>query len=143
MKLKYYIFQFVALMTLYVTHVTQTSWSFFDDLIDGWNPSSRYCQGGECWVQQWIDLVWTWIDGIETSRTFSQYVQDIAIYVLWFVSLVAVLYIIYAGFRILIWNWDEEQLKKSKSIIIYVIIWLVVMWLAWSITTFVLDIFQA
>lgn len=41
------------------------------------------------------------LNDIETTRTFSQYVQDIVVYILGFVSLIAVIYIIYAGFRIL------------------------------------------
>lgn len=143
MKPKIHLQQLLGLPLVYFTLTVQGFASFFDDLIGPGNPISRYCQWGECWVQQGIDLVWTWIDDIETERTLSQYIQDVAIYALSFISIIAVLYILYAGFRILIWNWDEEQLKKSKMTIIYVMIWLVVMWLAWSITIFTLELFRA
>lgn len=132
----------LSFMFVYITLMPQSFASFFNNLINKWNTTSRYCQWNECGVQQWIDLVGTWIHGVETKRTLSQYIQDVAIYALSFVSIIAVLYIIYAWFRILIWNGDEEQLKKSKSTIIYVLIWLVIMWLAWSITLFMLKIFQ-
>ena len=127
----------------YITTLQTMSASFFDDFINWGNSTSRYCQGDECGVQQGIDLVWTWINDVETERSLSEYIQDVVEFALTFVSIIAVLYIIYAGFRILIGNGEEEQLKKSKTTIIYVIIGLIVMWLAWSITAFVLNIFRA
>lgn len=117
--------------------------SFYDYYILPGGTKSRYCQWGECWIDRGIDLVWTWIDWVETWRSFSVLIQDIAIYILWYVSLIAVIYILYAWFRILIWNGDEEQLKKSKAIILYVILWLIVMWLAWTITNFILTVLSA
>ena len=130
-------------LLVYLTVFHTARASFFDNYINWGNPTSRYCQGDECGVQQGIDLVWTWINDVETERSLSEYIQDVAEFALTFVSIIAVLYIIYAGFRILIGNGEEEQLKKSKTTIIYVIIGLIVMWLAWSITAFVLNIFRA
>lgn len=127
----------------YMSFLQISGASFFDNFINSGNPRSRYCQGDECWVQQGIDLVGTGINDVETERSLSEYVQDVAEFALTFVSIIAVLYIIYAGFRILIGNGEEEQLKKSKTTIIYVIIGLVVMWLAWSITAFILNLFRA
>lgn len=137
--LKYIFWTLIA----YITTLQTMSAGFFDNFINSGNTRSRYCQDDECGVQQGIDLVGTWINDVETERTLSEYVQDVAEFALTFVSIIAVLYIIYAGFRILIGNGEEEQLKKSKTTIIYVIIGLIVMWLAWSITAFVLNIFRA
>lgn len=139
-KLRIYIF---STLSAYLSYSPTSYASFFDNFINSGNTRSRYCQGDECGVQQGIDLVGTWINDVETERTLSEYVQDVAEFALTFVSIIAVLYIIYAGFRILIGNGEEEQLKKSKTTIIYVIIGLVVMWLAWSITTFILGLFRA
>lgn len=114
---------------------------FFDDLIWGGNTRTTYCQWNECGLQQGIDLVWG-IEDIETERTLSVFIQDVVWYVLTFVSLIAVIYVIYAGFRILIGNGDEEQLKKSKMTILYVVLGIALMWLAWGITTFIFRAFS-
>jgi hypothetical protein len=108
---------------------------------DSWpTPTVRYCQGDECWVQQGTELIKNSLWDIETDRTASQYIQDIVAYLLTFLALIAVIYIIYAGFNIMIWNGDEEKLKKSRQTIIYVLLWLVVIFLAWPITLFMLNI---
>ena len=78
-------------------------------------------------------------EGNPVSLWISDFIQDIVVYLLSFVSLIAVLYIIYAGFQILIGNGEEEKLKKSKQTILYVILWIVVIWLAWPITVFVIS----
>jgi len=83
------------------------------------------------------------LDDIETERTLSEYVQDVVVYILTFISIVAVLYIIYAGFMILISNGDEEKVKKSKQTIIYVALGIIIIWLAWSIVTFILMVLNA
>lgn len=102
------------------------------------------CDGdANCDLQGWVKLVKDSIEDIEKERKFSDYIQDIVQYILGFISLVAVIYIIYAGFMILIWAWDEEKLKKSKQTILYVIIWIVLIWLAYSIVAFVMDMLNA
>ena len=42
----------------------------------------------------------------------------------WFVWIIVVLMIIYTWFQVLLSAWDEEKLKKAKSTILYIIIWL-------------------
>lgn len=119
---------------------------FEDDFGDGvWAPSVRYCDWNECWIQQWIDVI-GWPQGVtdfvNDGRSASQYIQDVVIYLLSFLALIAVIYIIYAGFNIMIWNGDEEKLKKSRQTIIYVLLWLIVIFLAWPITLFILNILR-
>jgi hypothetical protein len=53
-----------------------------------------------------------------------------------FLWIVVVLMIIYAGFLTLTGLWDEDKLKKSKKIIIYVIIWLLILVTNYLILTF-------
>jgi len=108
---------------------------------DWWSaPSVRYCEWNDCWLQQWTEIIKDSLWDIETDRSISQYIQDIVAYLLTFLALISVIYIMYAGFNILIWNGDEEKLKKSRQTIIYVLLWLIVIFLAWPITLFILNI---
>lgn len=75
---------------------------FFDDFISSGTPDIRYCDGDECGLDEGIDIIKDGITDLETDRTASEYIQDIVIYILSFVTIVGVLYIIYAGFMILI-----------------------------------------
>lgn len=93
---------------------------------------------GECGLEQGIEALEGSLNDIETDRSISDFIQDIVVFVLSFVSLIAVVYIIYAWFMIMLGNGDEEKLKKSKQTIFYVIIGIVVMWLAYPITRFVI-----
>lgn len=119
---------------------TYTQAGFFDDFINDETPNAYVCADGECGLDAGIELAKNGINDIEKDRSLSEYIQDIVIYLLTFVSIIAVIYIIYAGFNILIWNGDEEKLKKSKSTIIYVALGIVLIWLAWPITAFFLKI---
>lgn len=78
------------------------------------------------------------ITGIETGKTFSQYVQDIIIYLLGFLTLIVVILIMWAGFSILTAAGDEEKVKSGKKIIFRAIIGLLIIFFAWSITTFII-----
>ncbi|MDA9129474.1 pilin [Candidatus Gracilibacteria bacterium] len=91
----------------------------------------------ECGFQQGIDTVGG-VGGFRTDVGATDLIQQIVGYILSFVSLIAVLYIIYAGFQILTGNGEEEKLKKSKQTILYVILGIIVIWLAWPITVFVI-----
>ena len=137
-QLHKYVRSFFLAFVTYTAYIWNTQAIFWTN-----NSGIRYCQGNDCWLDRGVTQVRQWISDIETDRTLSEYIQAVVWYALTFLSIVAVIYIIYAWFRILIWNWDEEALKKSKTTIIYVLIWLTLMWLAWSITIFILDLFRA
>jgi type IV secretory pathway VirB2 component (pilin) len=62
------------------------------------------------------------LNDVETGQSASEFIQNIIVYLIGFISIVAVVYIIYAGFNILTGTGDEEKIKKSKSIILYVVI---------------------
>jgi len=113
---------------------------FFDDFINSSTPEAYICSEWECWLDAGVELVKQGINDIEKERKLSEYIQDIIMYLLTFISIIAVIYIIYAGFNILIWNGEEEKLKKSKTTIIYVLIGITLIWLAWPITNFMLNI---
>lgn len=135
---------FVLLLVLLFSTFSYTSAGFFDSFINDGAPDIRYCDDSwECGLSEGIDIIKWWLEDIETERTLSEYVQDVVIYILTFVSIIAVIYIIYAGFMILIGNGDDEKVKKSKQTIIYVAVWMVLIWLAWPITALILDILGA
>lgn len=56
-----------------------------------------------------------------------------------FVTLIAVIYCLWAGFQILTAGGDEEKVKTGRKIIIQVIIGIVVMWLAYSVVSWVVS----
>lgn len=117
---------------------------FFDAFISDDDTTTRYCdEDGECGLDTWIDVVKNTLNGVETERPASQYIQEVVLYLLSFVSLIAVLIIIYAWFQILVAQGDDEKLKSSKHIIMYVFFGIVVMWLAWPITRFILAVISA
>ncbi len=141
--MKYRVYILMWFCILFSAFFWTQAW-FFDDFLNDGAPEIRYCQWDyECGLDQGIEKVKEGITDIETERTASEYVQDLVVYILTFLSIVAVLYIIYAGFQILLGGWDEEKVKKSKQTILYVAIGVIVIWLAWPITSFILLLLNA
>jgi len=99
-----------------------------------------YCDSNECGYQQWLKKVEWIVDDIEKSQTLSEYIQSVVIYLLTFITIIAVIYIIYAWFRIMIWWWSDDALKNSRKTILNVAIWIVIIWLSYSIVAFIIDI---
>ena len=104
----------------------------------------KYCNAKwKCWLNAWIEEVkknlW---DEIVKDKTASEYIQNIVKYLLWFVTLIAVIYVIYAWFRILTSNGEDDTIKNSKKTIMYVIIWIVLIWFAYSIAYWATTIWE-
>lgn len=134
----------IILILSFWTLNISTNAGFFDNLISDSQPKLDIkCDWWDCNLQSWIENVKDSVNWIETDRTLSEYIQDIVVYILSFISIIAVIYIIYAWFRILTWAWDEEVLKKQKSTILYVIIWIAVIWLAYPITLFIINLLNS
>lgn len=84
------------------------------------------CSGifwGSCFLSS--DLLW-----------FSDIIVRIINWMNSFIWLIVILLIIYAWFLTFTSGWDEEKLKKTKSIIIYIIIWLLILVTSYLILTF-------
>jgi hypothetical protein len=96
----------------------------------------------DCNIKNWVEIVKWEVNWIEKTDSLSVYIQKVVAYILTFVSIIAVVYIIYAWFRILISAWDEETLKKQKSTILYIVIGIAIMWLAYPITIFIISLFS-
>jgi len=133
------IFLFMSIWFIWLSGVQA---GIFDDIIGGSKPTVQYCDDeGECGLQEGIDLAKDAINDIETERSFSEYIQDLVSYVLTFVTILAVIYIIYAWFRLMVDPSDDsEKVKKTKNIILYVIVWIIIIWLAWPITLWLLNL---
>ena len=122
---------------------TFSSWDeLWDELWDDDNSRIPYrldCINDDC-LKEWIYNVRWEIWALEKKRKASEYIQDVVIYLITFLTLLAVIYIIYAWFNILTSAWDEEKAKNSKNIILYVIIWISIIWLAFPITKFIFQV---
>ena len=130
-----YILSVIAILLLSFSFFWNTYSSIF-----GTTTEVPYCGNvDECWIDASIDAI-NGIDANITNKTFSAYIQDVVKYVLSFLMLISVLIIIYAWFNLLVWIWDEEKAKKTKQIIIYAIIWIVIIYLAWPLSDFIFNI---
>jgi len=136
----------MKILRLVIISILLSFWLFshlnasFWERITSWESATvRYCEDeADCGLDNGISIIKDGITDIEKERGAAEYIQDIVVFLIGFITLVAVIYIIYAGFQILIWNWDEEKLKKSKQTILYVVIWIIVIWLAYTITDFII-----
>lgn len=73
--------------------------------------------------------------GVITGKSLSRAVQDVIIYFLTFISLIAVIYVMWAGAQMLLFPSSEESSEKTKKIIISVIIGIAIIWFAWWIVS--------
>ena len=81
------------------------------------------------------------IGGIDAGSddTIRQSVLDVLERVLNFMALIAVIFIVVAGIRLVVSQGEEQEKDKAKKTIIYVIIGLVVILIASAIVSFVSD----
>lgn len=56
-----------------------------------------------------------------------------------FITLIAVIYCLWAGFQIMTAGGDDEKVKHGRKTIIQVVIGIVVMWLAYAIVSWVIS----
>lgn len=86
-----------------------------------------------------------WVNKIDSSLSgwwsnLVATVNNIAGYIIWLFYFIAVILWIYWWFLILVSWWDEEKVKKWKNIIIYVVLWLIVIFLASQLVNWVIGI---
>lgn len=89
-----------------------------------WVSQTLAINFGENKVQSWL---W-W--GSETVDNKAQGILTSFIAFLW---IVAVFYWVYGGFLILTAAWDDGKVKKWRTIIIQALLWILVIFLAYSI----------
>ncbi len=116
----------------------------FNKLFYDWSSSEiSVCKDNSCSLDKWISDAWAQLDWVVTNKNLTEYVTWVITYILWFVTLIWVILVIWAWFQILTWAWDDKKTESAKKIIKWVIIWIIVMWLAYSIVTFVFTILWA
>lgn len=80
--------------------------------------------------------------GVISDRPLSVAIQDMVVYFLSFLSLIAVIYVMWAGAQMLLFPANEGTNEKTKKIIVSVILGITIIWFAWwivSSTFFVLS----
>lgn len=130
------------MLLLFLVFFTFINFSNASDIYFDNDPAEiHYCDWEddyECWLKEWIDAIKEKTpDEIVKEDTASIYSQKVVNYLLWFIYLISVFIIIYAWFNILTSIGDEEKMKNSKRMIIYVIIWTLIIFLAYPIIDFV------
>lgn len=98
----------------------------------------EYCQNGKCTLSWGLDATKPAVWSAFSQKTIAVYVTDIVKYFLGFVTLVGVVYIIYAWAQLMLGGGDEEKVKKARQIIIYVIAGILLMWIAYWIVSIIL-----
>lgn len=101
-----------------------------------------FCKDNDCLYIKGLEAIKWLINDMVLDKTLSEFIQDVIVYLLSFISIVAVIYIIYAWFRIMTSWWNDEAVKKWKKTIIHVIIWITLIWLSYPIVAFILNILE-
>ena len=77
------------------------------------------------------------IPGLSTQTNIRSAIVDIITRVLDFILLIAVVFVIVAGIRLIVSGGSDEQKDKAKNTIIYVIVGIIIVLFARVIVTFV------
>lgn len=72
------------------------------------------------------------------SRPLPEIIKTYITYILGFITLIAVIYALWAGWNIMTAGGDEEKVKKGRTTIIQIAIGIIIMWLAYSVVSFVI-----
>lgn len=90
-----------------------------------------------CWDDKIIKVAWT-----KVCEDITQNAQVIMIILNWvntFVWIVIILMIIYAWFLYITSGWNEDNQKKAKNIVLYIVIWLLILISSYLILTFFIN----
>jgi len=87
-----------------------------------------------------FDSSWTAKDGALawSSKTLDVVIKGWMAYLVWFLYLIAIIMMIYGGFNILTAAWDEEKVKKGKTILMQAVGWLIVVFIANSVISWLI-----
>jgi uncharacterized membrane protein len=75
-----------------------------------------------------------------STKTADAVITQWVAFIVWFLYLVAVIVMIYGGFNILTAGWDEEKVKKGKTILMQAGAWLVVIFIAGSVIDWIISL---
>jgi hypothetical protein len=103
------------------------------EVIVSWVYWKLECKETNIWLFKIVSNSCIW-DAQLTN--LSQTIMQIINWVNWFIWIITILLIIYAWFNILFSGWDDEKIKKAKSTIIHIGIWLFLLSINYLILTF-------
>lgn len=81
-------------------------------------------------------LKW-WNDNLEKT------VENVFTYLLTFLYLVSIILAVYAWFVILTSAWNEDRVKKWKSILVFVAVWIIIIFLASTFIRWLIKVLQS
>ncbi len=90
------------------------------------------------WICKVTDTL-KWNSSWSDENNFIEILDNIAWYIIGLFYFISVMLWIYAGFIILTSGWEDDRVKKWKNILIYVILWLIIIFLASQIINWVID----
>lgn len=74
-----------------------------------------------------------------TTTSLDLVLKNWLTYLVWFLYFIAIAMMIYWAFNIITAGWDEEKVKKGKTILIQAVAWLVVVFIANSIIVWLIN----
>lgn len=99
----------------------------------------EYCSDGKCTIQDGTTAASNAVGNLMSKKTIEVYVAETVKYFLSFTTLIAVVYFVYAGFRLMTSGGDEEQAKKTRKIMIYVVAGIVLIWMSYWLVLIVIN----
>lgn len=73
-----------------------------------------------------------------SEKTIDVVIKQWVNFALWFMALAAVIYFIYWWYMILTAGWDDGKVKKGKTILTNAWLWLIVVFIAYSVVSFLI-----
>ena len=117
-----------------ISIVSANLWIFEDE------NSMLYCaEWDDCSIEAWADAIKENLDWkIQTEWSAVDYATNLTKQILSYVSLIAVLIIVFSWFRILTSAGSDDEIKKQKKVITWVFIWIILMWTSRAIVLFIM-----
>ena len=84
----------------------------------------------------WLDIITTTCLWNAQYSTLTNYILQVINWVNSFIWIITIILIIYAWFNIIFSHWEEEKIKKAKSTLIYIAIWIFLLVVNYLILTF-------
>lgn len=132
----------ILLSLTYLVSSTNAATCWFQFTCNQTDPAKiEVCSNGKCTIQWWKEAVDKAVDGLISKKKIEVFVTDTVKYFLSFVSLIAVIYFIYAGFQLMVSGGDEEKAKKTKRIMVYVIAGIILIWASYYLVAILINSF--
>lgn len=84
-------------------------------------------------------LVWTNVDKYTVETWFKTQISSIVKNISIVLSLIAVWALVFAGLKMTLSQWKDEDIKKAKDVIKWTIIWYLALISAWAIIAIVIN----